>query len=266
VFFKRTPQFQPLSDIPVRTTRDRDNPFLTSIALLSSDRLVVGDHDNRSVKLFDVVQDEVLHQLRVDSTPLSVCSLPGTRAAVALPFDNTILILNCDNELSIVNRITVQEDLQELRYSNGHLIVLYNFGKIEKLHMNGAVVRQTNLETSSLHIYLPLSVMTEGNVTSIYVGDYDNRRILRLDEDLQEQQVYPVPDGAEPWGVLAVEENQLLVSDRNDRLWQLDTTMGRWTHLKQKEWFKGAYTMAFCHDRHVLYFSVINAVKRFAIS
>ena len=262
MFFKRTSQLQPLPDIPVRTTRDRDNPFLTSIALLSSDRLVVGDRDNRSVMLFDVVQDEVLHQLEVDSTPLSVCSLPGTRAAVALPFDNTILILNCDNELSIDNRITVQKDLQELRYSNGHLIVLYNFGKIEKLHMNGAVVRQTNLETSSLHIYQPLSVMTKGNVTSIYVGDYDNRRILRLDEDLQEQQVYPLPRDNVPWSVLAVGENQLLVSDRNNRLWQLDSTMGRWTRLKKIEFD----SMAFCHNRHVLYCGVHDAVKRYAIS
>ena len=102
--------------------------------------------------------------------------------------------------------------------------------------MNGAVDRQTNLETS-LHIYQPLSVMTEGNVTSIYVGDYDNSRILRLDENLQEQQVYPLPDGAKPCRVLAVGENQLMVSDTNYKHWQLNSTMRRWTRLKQAEWF-----------------------------
>jgi len=235
---------------------------LTGMALLSSDRLVVAERYSHSVRLVNVVQDEVLHQLEVDSQPWSLCSLPGNRAAVALPFNYTILILDCDNQLSIVNRITVREELQELGYSNGHLIVLYGIGKIEKLHMNGAVVRQTNLETSSLHIYQPLSVMTEGNVTSIYVGDYDNRRILRLDKNLQVQQVYPLKGDNVPWSVLAVGENQLLVSDRNVSLWQLDSTMGRWTRLKKID----VDSMAFCHNRHVLYCGVNDAVKRYAIS
>jgi len=234
------------------------------MALLTSDRLVVGDYSNQSVKLVDVVQDKVLHQLEVDGNPLSVCSLPGNRAAVAL--NKPILILDCDNQLSIVNRITVRADLRGLAYSNGHLIVLYIYGKIEKLHINGGVVRQNNLKTSTLYNYQPLSVMTESNVTSIYVCDDNNSRILRLDEDLQVQRVYPSQDGAEPWGVLAVGENQLLVSDRDDILWQLDSTMGRWTRLKQAEWFFNVDSMAFCHNRHVLYCSVRDAVKRFAIS
>jgi len=206
------------------------------MALLTSDRLVVGDYSNQSVKLVDVVQGKVLHQLEVGH-PWSVCTLPSNRAAVALSFNKPILILDCDNQLSIVNRITVRENLRGLAYSNGHLIVLYSYGKIEKLHINGGVVRQNYLNTCTLYYYQALSVMTEGNVTSIYVGDFDNRRIVRLDEDLQKQQVYPSQDGARPWGVLAVGENQLLVSDCNDILWQLDSTMGRWTRLKQAEWF-----------------------------
>ena len=237
------------------------------MALLTSDRLVVGDHENQSVKLVDIVQNEVLQQLELDSQPWRVCSLPGTRAAVTLPLNNTILILDCAKQLSIVNRITVREELQELAYSNGHLIVLYDFGKIEKLHMNGGVVRQNHLGTYISYYYQHLSVTTEGNVTSIYVSDFDNSRILRLDENLQEQQVYPVPDSAELWCVLAVGDGQLLVSDLSGRLWQLDSTMGRWTHLNQEKRIGFAYPMAFCHERNVLYYcSVIDAVKRYAIS
>jgi len=246
---------------------DRADSFPTVMALLTSDRLVVGDRENQSVKLVDVAQDKVLHQLEVGSIPWRVCSLPGTRAAVTLPFNNTILILDCDNQLSIVNRITVREELQELAYSNGHLIVLYDIGKIEKLHMNGGVVRQNNLGTYISYNYQHLSVTTEGNVTSIYVSDFDNRRIIRLDENLQEQQVYLVPDSAALWCVLAVGDGQLLVSDLSGRFWQLDSTMGRWTHLSQEKRIGFAYPMAFCHERNVLYYcSIIDAVKRYAIS
>jgi len=239
---------------------DREDPFPYLLTLLTSKRLILGNCD--SVKLFDVVQNKVLHQLRVDSKPWSVCSLPWTRAAVALPFDNTILILDCDNQLSIVKRIAVRGKVRGVAYSNGHLIVLYSFGKIETLHMNGGIVRQTNLETSGLFKYQPLSVMTEGNVTSIFVYDYNKGRIIRLDENLQEQQVYPLPGVDLPWSVLAVGGNQLLVSDFDGRLWQLDSTMGRWTRLKKIY----VDSMAFCHDRHVLYCGFGNIVKSYAIS
>ena len=236
------------------------------MALLTSDRLVVGDYSNQSVKLVDVVQDKVLHQLEVNDIPRSVCPLPGNRAAVTLQYRNTLLIIDCENQLSIVNTITVQGECADVAYSNGHLIVLYEQPvKVEILDLNGGLVEQKVLEIYS-YAYNNLSVTTEGNVTSIYVCDYYNSIILRLDENLQEQQVYPVPDGAKPWSVLAVGEDQLLVREFNDRFWQLDTTMGRWTRLNQGEWYIGIFSMAFCHDRHVLYSGDWKGVQRFAIS
>jgi len=246
---------------------DTDYPHLTSMALLTSDRLVVGDHANQSVKLVDVVQGKVLHQLEVGSIPCSVCSLPGTRAAVALPAKKRIIILNCGNQLSVVNTINVHGRCEEVAYGNDHLIVLYTQrSRIEILTMNGGVVKQRDLELSKTYLYNYLSVIAEDNVTSIYVGDFINRRILRLDENLQEQQVYPVPGRAELWCVLAVGENQLLVNDINKRLWQLDPTMGRWTRLKQGEWFGFAFSMAFCYERNNLYWDGFKVVKRYAIS
>jgi len=187
---------------------------------------------------------------------------------VALPVENCIIILDCDNQLSIVNTITVHGLCVKVAYGNDHLIVLYTHpSKIEILTMNGGVVKQMALELSITYWYNYLSVIAEDNVTSIYVGDYDNRRILRLDEDLQEQQVYPLPRNNGPWSVVAVGENQLLVSDYRGNPWQLDTTMGRWTRLKQRESGLFAYSMPFCHERNVLYYcSIRDAVKRYAIS
>jgi len=265
VFFKRTPQFQPLYQMPVRIATDRDNPYLNSMTLLSSDRLLLADLNNQSVKLVDVVQDKVLYQLKVNDSPSSVCSLPRNRAAVALPNKQIIHILDCDNQLSIVNTIKVQGACLGLDYSNGHLIVLYSFGKIEILNMHGGVVWQNNLEISTRYTYNHLSVMTECNVTSIFVVDYSSSRIHRLDENLQVRQVYPVPNDTEKWSLLAVGENQLLVSDFNGRLWQLDTTMGRWALLTMCPQY--AWSLAFCHDRHILYYGGRSGVvKIYAIS
>jgi len=247
---------------------DREKPYITSMALLSSDRLVVGDPNNRSVKLVDVVQDKVLHQLEVDGMPTSVCSLPEARVAVTLPFKKRILILHCDSKLSKVDTITLQGRCCSIASSNKLLIVLYeNQRKIEIMNLNGSVVKQKELNVPDRKNYVrsQLSVMTEGDVTSIYVCDYYKSRILRLDENLQKQQIYPLPDGAKPSGVLAVGDNQLLVGVDGINLWQLDTTMGRWTLLSEWTWFIGP--MAFCHERQVLYYGDFSdSVKRYAIS
>jgi len=246
---------------------DREKPRRISMALLSTDRLVVGDYRNQSVKLVDVVQDKVLHQLEVDGKPTSVCSLPEARVAVTLPYKNGILILHCDNKLSIVDTITVQGRCWSIAYSNKLLIVLYKDPcyKIEIMSLNGSVIKQYELQYGSDRFYLgsPLSVMTEGDVTSIYVCDFNNKRILRLDENLQEQQIYRLPDGAEQRCVLAVGENQLLVGVSGGDIWQLDSTMGRWTFLGEKCFI---VPMAFCHERQVLYGADFSdEVKRYAI-
>jgi len=238
------------------------------MALLSSDRLVVVDPLNQSVKLLDVVQGKVLHQLEVDGTPTSVCSLPEARVAVTLPSKNIIVILHCDNKLSIVDTITVQGFCCSIAYSNELLVVLYEHPrKIEIMNLNGSVVKQNELNVRDIfYLESQLSVMTEGDVTSIYVGDSNNKRILRLDEDMQEQQVYRLPGGAKPSGVLAVGDNQLLVGVYGIYLWQLDSTMGRWTLLSE-DGFWLIVSMAYCHERQVLYYGhVSDSVKRYAIS
>jgi len=178
---------------------DRDMPWLTSMALLSSDRLVVADKFSHSVKLVDVVQDKVLHELKVGGRPCSLCSLPGNRAAVALQDKQKILIMDCANQLSIVGTIAVRGYSKCIAYSNNQLFVLHYFPlKIEILHMNGTCVKQKmlgrfNLDRNDLFLPFELSVMTEGDVTSIFVYDDDNLGILRLDEDLQEQQIFYIP-------------------------------------------------------------------------
>ena len=231
---------------------NREDPWCNSMALLSRDLLVVVDWYNHTVKLIDVGQPMALHTLRVNTMPTSVCSLPETRAAVTLPHEKSILIIDCHNTLSVLNTIPAHGMCWDISYCNTHLIVLYNNPcKVKILHLGGGVVRHNELQISTNILINHLSVMTDGNVTSIFVSDNDKSRILRLDEDLREQQVYPLPDGVEPECVLAVGEGQLLMWCPGGRLWQLDTTMGRFTLLGEGLGITGS--MAFCHERQVLY-------------
>ena len=213
--------------------------------------------------------------------------------------------MDCNDQLSIVDTIAVQGDSKDIAYSNNQLIVLHHTPlMIEILHMNGISVKQKMLERKD-RLPSQVSVMTEGDVTSIFVFDYGNLGILRLDEDLQEQQVFHIPGAtrpptggetcirpftgrdsfpftgrdifpmtvsdictSEPRCMLAVGENQLLVSDYGHGLWRLDYTIGRWTLLSENVGMavSNGFGMAFCHEQNVLYYGGRDGVVRYAIS
>jgi len=62
------------------------------MCLLSDDRIVAVDNDNKSVKLLDVTTGHVLHRLQLRDEPFGVCQLSGDRVAVTLPDTCTDMI------------------------------------------------------------------------------------------------------------------------------------------------------------------------------
>jgi len=230
------------------------------IALLTSNRLVLTDPYVYSVKLVDCVHNKVLDRLKLGSTPKDVCCLSGNRAAVTLPLNNTILILECNDRLTIVNSIAVKGVCWNIDYNSTDLVVHYRQpNKIEIVHMNSGEVKQRFQEKDDILTYA-LSVCTDRKNTFVY--GLNHLAILRLDEDLQVQQIFHLPEVAQST-MIAVGGNQLLVCC-SDKLWQLDTTIGRWS-LLLGEGFMGVNSMAYCHERHILYAGVFpgNVVKRY---
>lgn len=248
---------------------DSDDPWPTRIALLTIDRLVMTDCSNASVKLVDVDQHTILDQLKVDGKPWGACRLSESKAAVTLPDEHRIIILDCKNKLFIENTIFVQHECRDIAYNNEQLIVRYrDYRKIEIMRLNGEVVKQTLLGTRNILYANSLSVISEENATSIFVSDYSNSRIVRLDDELQEQQVYPLPGGATQSSLYAMGEGQLLLWSDNGSFWQLDSTMGLWTALVGEGGLSGAWSMVFCHNRRVLYCTHFDdaVVKRYSFS
>ena len=245
----------------IRTTFDIEKKLYGCIALQTSDRLVVTDSYNCSIKLVDIVLHKVLHQLKLNSLPWGVCCLPGNRVAVTLPFSDMILILECNDRLTIVKSIAVQGVCWDIDYNSTDLVVLYRRPKqIDIVDMDDGKLKQRFLEKGT-DITSSLSVCADKKVT--FITDFDDKQILRLDEDLQVQQIYHLPEVAKPTCLLAVGRNQLLVCC-SDKLWQLDTVIGRWS-LLLGEGFRGVDSMAYCHERHILYAGVLpdNVVKRY---
>jgi len=82
-------------DIVVRTDQDKKGCYISDMCLLSDDRIVAVDNDNKSVKLLDVTTGRVLHQLQLQDPPCGVCSMSGDRVAVTLPDAYTIQVSFC---------------------------------------------------------------------------------------------------------------------------------------------------------------------------
>ncbi|XP_052800973.1 protein wech-like [Mya arenaria] len=75
-------QFKRRPGIPMKTSEDTNDCFLTSLAFLPGDRFLLVDCNNTSVKLVDTKSNKVVSQLKLSSSPWDLCLLPGDKAAV----------------------------------------------------------------------------------------------------------------------------------------------------------------------------------------
>ena len=78
------------SDINVKSPTDKCDCYITDLAVLPSDLLLLADRYNKSVKLADPTSGQLLDQLLLPGQPHGLCLLPGDRAAVTIPDKSTI--------------------------------------------------------------------------------------------------------------------------------------------------------------------------------
>ena len=77
-------KFSQEKDIVFRTDQDKEGCYIIDMCLVSDDRIVAVDDNNRSMKLVEVTKGHILHQLKLQDKPWGVCLMSGDRVAVTL--------------------------------------------------------------------------------------------------------------------------------------------------------------------------------------
>ncbi|XP_052778905.1 uncharacterized protein LOC128216385 [Mya arenaria] len=188
-------QFSKLPGIPVKTAADASYCFLTGVAFLSGDRLLLADFSNCSVKLVDTTTNKIVSQVKLPDKPWGLCLLPGEKAAVTLPREKKIQFVSTKGNATLQDVVKVDGQCCGIDFCDDNLIVSFILpGKVVMMDMTGKVKKSVNKESIGKPLFqFPsyLTVTRENQSTpAIYVSDRNTNTITKLSISLEMLQSY----------------------------------------------------------------------------
>ncbi|XP_052781986.1 uncharacterized protein LOC128218368 [Mya arenaria] len=249
-------QFRKLPDIPVKKSADTSDCFLTSVAILSRNRLLLADFHNCSVKLVDTTTTKMVSQMKLPSPRWDLCLLPGDRAVVTLLWEGKIQFLSTQGNITLQDVVKVDGRCHGIDFCDDNLIVSFTSpGKVVLMDMKGKVKKSADKDSSGKPLFQNpehLTVTKESQTHPvIYVTDVGTSIIIKLSISLEVLNTYQDPILEYPRGLAPVGDNQLLVCGRySNNILLLDTLTGKITQLLgKKAGIERPCSVAYCHKK-----------------
>ncbi|XP_052778901.1 uncharacterized protein LOC128216381 [Mya arenaria] len=255
-------KFSRQPDISLKMSGDRRDCCLSSVTLLTGDRLILIDNANYSLKLVDTKNNKLVSKVKLPGEPLDLCLLPGDMAAVTLPLMKKIQFVSTQGNFTLQEDIQVDGACRGIDFFDDNLIVSFtDQGKVVLMDMKGKVKKSLDNDSVGKPLFLVpeyLTVTRESQTTPvIYVTDRATHTITKLSISLEVLQSYQdplliYPHGHAAWGGGG---NQLLVCGRGSKnIMLLDTLTGKITQLLGKEEFiRGPDNVAYCPLRKMMF-------------
>ncbi|XP_052788018.1 E3 ubiquitin-protein ligase TRIM33-like isoform X2 [Mya arenaria] len=243
----------------VKTSDDIRDCYLTSVALLTGDRLILADCDNYSLKLVDTDNNKLVSQVKLPAFPMDLCLLPGDRAAVTLPMEEKIQFVSTQGNFSLQDVVKVDGYCHGIDFCDNNLIVSFtNPGKVVLMDMKGKVKKSVDKDSSQkllFHSPWNLTVTRDSRTSAIYISDWYTNSFTKLSISLEVLQSFQDPNLVSLHGLTAIGDNQLLVCGRDsDNILLLDTLTGNVTQLLGKEeGIEGPLSVAYCPRKKMMF-------------
>jgi len=243
--------------LQLKAPTDPQPSWVYDMAVLPSCNLLIADGENQSLKVVDVQTGRLLSHLHLPSEPLSLCLLPGDRAAVLQPDQKIIQIINTStDQLKLLEYVNVEGDCRGgLAYMNNKFIVGSSDQQcVASINIKGKLLKSVSRDITGNQLFKHpwyICDTTDKNGPSIYVSDWGTHTITRLSEELEVLQTFRHPTQYGPDGLAAAGGGQLLVRDRdsNSRLRVLDTGTGEFMDIEEEKWVVEVWVgvcVAFC--------------------
>ena len=233
------------NNINIKFPTDKHSCYITDMAVLPSDLLLLADISNKSVKLADPVSGKLLDQLQLPDQPWRLCLLPGDRAAVTIPGKSTIQTMSVtNNKLVLQNVIHIKEKCYGIDSIKDLFVIGFNNpAKVALVDCQGKIYKSISNDSQGKALFqYPnyICVTTENTRKVIYVSDHGTETITRLSEELQVLQSFTDPALQNPRGLVSVGGGQLHVVHYGglffpSTLSMLDVTTGQFTPLLGRE-------------------------------
>ncbi|KAL4226242.1 hypothetical protein ACF0H5_014226 [Mactra antiquata] len=211
--------------IYVSTIDDVYTCLITGMAMISPDKLVLCDSDNKSIKLVDLNSKIILSQLSVGPTLVpwdltSVSSQPDAKVAITFRNRQRINFLSVTNKLTEINTIKTNGVCRGICCHGDKLIVTYFLpSKLEILDMKGNVIKTVDKDTVGKDIFSSPNYV-QANSEHIYVSNLSKQEIImfKWNGDV----IARFRDLEGPAGLILLGDKRLLVCDqRANILYQL---------------------------------------------
>ncbi|XP_052799173.1 uncharacterized protein LOC128230772 [Mya arenaria] len=227
-----SPKLISAPDILVKSLSDTKNCDIKYMLILPGDRLLLTDSSNGAVKLVDLKVSSLVTEVSVPGWPRGMCHISGDRIAVSLGYN--IQFLEITGHLSLGKNIKVDGDCHDVGYHNGNLIVSFESGKVEKINMEGLVMKKVSTKWYSSRPFkkpLYLKIVSDEQTAAIYVSDFGKNTITMMDMNLNILETFKDPALFTPAGFTAVGNQLIICSLVNFNIMRLDLSSGQMTEL-----------------------------------
>ncbi|XP_052782950.1 uncharacterized protein LOC128219176 [Mya arenaria] len=225
-------KYNPAKDILLSTQFYTRNCRPSDMLLLPGDRLLLAESITNTVELVDINTSNLVAKVSLSTGIWGMCLLPRDRVAVSLT--DSIQFLETRGQLSFGKSIAVDGDCYGVGYDNNSLIVSYKSGRVEKIDMEGRVLKKVSkgwFSNSPFKKPYYLEVVSEGPTKAIYVSDCEKNTITKMDINLNILQTFQDPALREPTGITAVGNQLLICGLKSNNIMCLDLPSGRMTQL-----------------------------------
>jgi hypothetical protein len=127
-----------LKSLNVRSENDRNQCYITGMASISCDEVLLVDGTNYCLKLLNVEENEITCRFETDGQPWDITAISSRLFAVTVFIKGEILFIKTSNGISKSHSINVRQDCRGIDYSNGVLVASFdNPACVQLLDMEG---------------------------------------------------------------------------------------------------------------------------------
>ncbi|XP_052808134.1 uncharacterized protein LOC128237003 [Mya arenaria] len=249
-------KFTKVSGILVKSSTDIGECWLTSMLLLSGNRLLVSDHNNSTLKLVDLQTSSMISQIKLPGKPFGMCVLPADKVAVCLFDKSSVVFLDTRGQNSVGTSIKVEVKCYDIAYHNDQLIVSFEGGNIVKMDMEGNTIKKMDTVNGKalFKSCFNMTLMDDGRNAAICVSDYYNHTVTKLDIDLNILQTFNDPAIQNPRGLTAFGNQLLICSYGTTKIFRLDMSSGTMIQLLgESDGIQHPYRAVYSPEQNKLY-------------
>ncbi|XP_045188304.2 E3 ubiquitin-protein ligase TRIM71-like [Mercenaria mercenaria] len=199
--------------LDVKTTDDKCTCWITGLAMLSPDELLLVDYNNSSLKILNVRDDTITTRYKTPGKPWDVTVINSEIVAITLRVKGKILFISTKNGLSDSHSLEVREGCAGIDHLNGVIAVSFTEPPaVQILNMKGDILHE--VKDTSMFKY-PQYIAFRGD-KSIVVSDLHKHAVYELTVDGHLKAIMTSENLKSPGGLAVTSNGTVVVCGQNN--------------------------------------------------